>query len=75
METLLPGYYKYFLGSKCVFAKGHNTTEVGIKLRRLATESEALPIGPCAPLGVRYGTDVIMLKLHFLPKLHNLCIQ
>ena len=28
-EPPLPGYYQYFLGSKCVFALGHNT-EVGI---------------------------------------------
>ena len=30
-EPPLPGYYQYFLRSKCVFAQGHNTAEVGIK--------------------------------------------
>ena len=27
----LPGYYQYFSGSKCIFAQGHNTVEVGIE--------------------------------------------
>ena len=31
IEPPFPGYYQYFLGSKCVFAQGHNTAEVGIE--------------------------------------------
>ena len=30
-EPLPPGYYQYFSGSKCVFAHGHNMTDVGIE--------------------------------------------
>ena len=29
-EPLLPGYYQYFLGVKCL-AQGHNTAEVGFE--------------------------------------------
>ena len=30
-EPSLSGYNQYFSGSKCVFAQGHNTAEVGIE--------------------------------------------
>ena len=30
-EPPLSGYYQSFSGSKCVFAQGHNTAEVGIE--------------------------------------------
>ena len=42
-EPPLPGYYRYFSGSKCVFAQGHNMVEVGIE-------------PPTSPSGVRDST-------------------
>ena len=43
---MLPEYYQYFSGSKCVFAEGHNTAEVGIEPQPLASESDTLPTRP-----------------------------
>ena len=42
-------FYQCFSGSKCVFAQGHNTAEVGIEPRPLTPESEALPLCRRAP--------------------------
>ena len=45
---LLPGYYQYFLGVKCL-AQGHNMAEVGFEPRFFAPESDALPLSHRAP--------------------------
>ena len=39
-EPPLPGSYQYFSGSKCVFAQGHNTAEVGFEPLDLSLRSQ-----------------------------------
>ena len=51
MEPPLPWYYQYFSGSKCVFAQGHNTAEVGIE-------------PPTSRSKVRLGMEHYVLKLY-----------
>ena len=49
-EPLLPGYYQYFFGGKCILLK--DTTrrpELGSNPRTLAPESDALPLGHVPP--------------------------
>ena len=50
-EPLLPGYYQYFSGVKCL-AQGHNTAEVGFEPRPLAPESDALLLRHSLPQSV-----------------------
>ena len=51
-EPPLPGYYQYFWGSKCVFAQGHNTAEVGIEpLTSRSGVSDSTTRQPRSPYG------------------------
>ena len=47
-EPLLPGYYQYFRGVKCL-AQGHNTVDVIFVPQPFAAESDDLPLSHRAP--------------------------
>ena len=50
MEPPLSGYYQYFSRSKCVFAQGHNTVEVGIEpMTSRSRVRDSTTMQPCSP--------------------------
>ena len=70
MEPPLLGYYKYFSGSKCVFAQGHNRAEVGIQPRLVRGSTTRPPRSSKHRLHVHVLTKIRKISQTFIINCH-----